>query len=110
MQSEKRASMYHVHEVIRNLSGLVVRRVRESENRTQFSDFAFEVCQNFLVALIGFDLAHGSRLQFSGDLIKVSLLVTFQRVFELCTQTTLSTLAVSVSGGEFGFLALEHER
>jgi hypothetical protein len=109
LQSEKGASIYHVHEVIRNLSRLVIRRVRKGKDRTQFSDFALEVCQNFLVALVGFNLAHGSRLQFSGDFIKVSLLVTLQRVFELCTQTTLSTLSVSVSGGEFGFFAFEHK-
>jgi hypothetical protein len=95
--------------VIGNLSRLVIRRVRKSEDGSQFSDLAFEVCQDLLVALVGFDLAHGAHLQFSRHLVQVSLFVAFQRVFELCTQTALSTLAVSVSDGEFGFLALEYE-
>jgi hypothetical protein len=65
--------------------------------------------QNLLVALVGLDLAHGAGLQFSRYFIQVSLLVALQRVFELCTQTTLSTLSVSVSGGKLGFLALENK-
>jgi hypothetical protein len=103
----KFVSIYHVHEMIGNLSRLVVRRVRKSKDRTQLSDLAFEVCQDLLVAFVGFDLAHCAHLQFSRHFIQVSLFVAFQCVFELCTQTSLSTLAVSISDGEFGFLALE---
>jgi hypothetical protein len=107
--SGKYVSIHHVHKMIGDLSRLVVCRIRKSKDRTQLPDLAFEVCQNLLIAFVGFDLAHGARLEFSRHFIQVSLFVTLQRVFELCTQTALSTLSISVSEGEFGFLALEYE-
>jgi hypothetical protein len=102
-------STYHVHKVIGNFSRLVVRRVRKSKDRTQFSDLALEVCQDFLVTLVGFDLAHRTRLQLSRHFVQVSLLVALQSIFEFCTQAALSTLSISVSERKFGFLALEHK-
>jgi hypothetical protein len=108
--SVKDVSIHHVHKVIGNLSRLVIRRVRKSKDRSQLSDLALEVCQNLLIAFVGFDLAHGARLEFSRHLVQVSLFVTLQGVFELCSETALSTLSVSVSEGEFGFLAFKHKR
>jgi hypothetical protein len=96
--------------VIGNLSRLVIRRICKSKYRTQLPDLAFEVCQNLLIAFVGFDLAHGARLEFSRHFIQVPLFVTLQRVFKFCTQTALPTLTVSVSEGEFGFLAFKHKR
>lgn len=96
--------------MIGNLSRLVIRWVRKSKYRTQFSDLAFEVCQDLLVAFVCFDLAHRTGLQLSRHFVQVSLLVTLQRIFEFCTQTSLSTLSISVSNGKLGFLALEDKR
>jgi hypothetical protein len=68
------------------------------------------VCQDLLVAFVGFNLAHGAHLKLSRHFVQVLLFVAFQCVFEFCTQTALSTLAVTISEGELGLLALEYER
>jgi len=101
---------YHVDEMIRNLSRLVISRVRQSKDRTQLPNLALKVNQNLLVAFVGFDLAHRAHLQLSRHFIQVSLLVALQCVFKLGSQTTLSTFPLPVADGEFGFLALEYKR
>lgn len=76
LRVEEETSIYHVNEMIRDLSRLVISRVRKSKDRPQLSNLTLKVCEDLLVAFVGFDLTHRPQLQFSRHFIQVSLLIT----------------------------------